>query len=688
MKTPTPETWVEEAQYEESLQGIPLEELCVHTIRTLAIDAVQAANSGHPGAPMALAPIAYVLSQEMRYNPRNPEWFDRDRFVLSAGHASMLLYAMLHLSGYDLPLDEIRYFRQWNSRTPGHPEHGLTAGVETTTGPLGQGLMTAVGMAIAEAHLGAVYNRPDHRIVDHRTYVLCSDGDLMEGASHEAASVAGHLRLGKLIAFYDDNRITIDGSTDLSYSDDAAGRFAAYGWHVQDIGDAANDLSAIRAALAAAREEADRPSLIIVRTHIGFGSPNKQDTSGVHGSPLGEDELALTKRAYGWPEEARFLVPERARAHMGEAVDRGAALETSWRDRLESHRSAYPDLAARFDAALHGTLPSDWDSELPSFDEADGPMATRKASGAALNAIARRIPWLIGGSADLAPSNNTLIEGTPNFGPGSYEGRNIRWGIREHVMCAASTGMALHGGIRPYAATFFVFTDYARPAIRLAALMRQPVIYVMTHDSIGLGEDGPTHQPVEHLAALRAMPGLRIIRPADANETVEAWREAILRMDGPTMLVLTRQGVPVIRVDGPGRAIELHRGGYILEDPDDADPDMILIASGSEVSLALEARQALIDTGVATRVVSMPSWEVFREQDTAYRNEVLPPSVRNRLAIEAGVALGWKEWVGDSGDVVSIDTFGASAPAGELLRQYGFSVENVVARARRVMEGI
>jgi len=688
MKTPTPETRVEEARYEEFLQGLPLEELCVDTIRTLAIDAIQAANSGHPGAPMALAPIAYVLSREMSYNPRNPEWFDRDRFVLSAGHASMLLYAMLHLSGYDLPLDEIRNFRQWNSRTPGHPEHGLTAGVETTTGPLGQGLMTAVGMAIAEAHLGAVYNRPDHPIVDHHTYVLCSDGDLMEGASHEAASLAGHLRLGKLIAFYDDNRITIDGSTDLSYSDDAAGRFAAYGWHVQDIGDAANDLSAIRAALAAAREEADRPSLIIVRTHIGFGSPNKQDTSGVHGSPLGEDELALTKRAYGWPEDARFLVPGRARAHMGEAVDRGAALETSWRDRLESYRSAYPDLAAQFDAALHDTLPPDWDSELPSFDEADGPMATRKASGAALNAIARRIPWLMGGSADLAPSNNTLIEGSPNFGPGSYEGRNLRWGIREHVMCAASTGMALHGGVRPYAATFFVFTDYARPAIRLAALMRQPVIYVMTHDSIGLGEDGPTHQPVEHLAALRAMPGLRVIRPADANETVEAWREAILRMDGPTMLVLTRQGVPVIRVDGPGRAIGLHRGGYILEDPDDADPDMILIASGSEVSLALEARQALIDTGVATRVVSMPSWEVFREQDTAYRNEVLPPSVRNRLAIEAGVALGWKEWVGDSGDVVSIDTFGASAPAGELFRQYGFTVENVVARARRVMEGV
>ena len=687
MKTPAPETRAEEVQEAVSLQGMAVEELSIQTIRTLAIDAIQKANSGHPGAPMALAPVAYVLSREMRFNPRNPHWFDRDRFVLSAGHASMLLYGMLHLSGYDLPLEEIRSFRQWDSRTPGHPEHGLTAGVETTTGPLGQGIMTAVGMAMAEAHLGAVYNRPGHTVVDHFTYVVCSDGDFMEGASHEGGSLAGHLGLGKLIAIYDDNRITIDGSTDLTYSDDAAARFRAYGWHVQDLGDAANDLVAIRSALATARSEAARPSLIIIRSHIGYGSPNKQDTAGVHGSPLGEEEVALTKKAYGWPEDQPFLVPERAREHMGEAVERGAASESEWRARFDAYRTAHGELADQFEDALEARLPADWDSGLPSFDEADGPMATRKASGVALNAIADRLPWLIGGSADLAPSNNTLIKTSGDFGPADYAGRNVRWGIREHVMCAASTGMALHGGLRPYAATFFVFTDYARPAIRLAALMRQPVIYIMTHDSIGLGEDGPTHQPIEHLAALRAMPGLRIIRPADANETVEAWREAIVRLDGPTMLVLTRQSVPVLRVDGPGRAIGLSMGAYILEDADDADPDLILIASGSEVALALEARLTLVESGVATRVVSMPSWEIFREQETAYQHEVLPPAVKNRLAIEAGVALGWREWIGDAGDVISINTYGASAPADVLFQQFGYSVENVVARALRLVEG-
>ncbi len=687
MKTPVPEDRAEEFRDAVSLEEMSVEELSIQTIRTLAIDAIQQANSGHPGAPMALAPVAYVLSRQMRYNPRNPTWFDRDRFVLSAGHASMLLYGMLHLSGYDLPLDEIREFRQWDSRTPGHPEHGLTAGVETTTGPLGQGIMTAVGMAMAEAHLGAVYNRPSHTVVDHFTYVVCSDGDLMEGASHEAGSLAGHLRLGKLIAVYDDNGITIDGTTDLAYSDDAAARFKAYGWHVQDIGDAANDLDALRGALEAARAQTDRPSLIIVRSHIGFGSPNKQDTSAAHGAPLGEEEVALTKKTYGWPADARFLVPPRALEHMREAVARGGAAEEEWRARFEAYRSAHPDLAEQFENALEGKLPPDWSSALPSFDEADGPMATRKASGAALNAIADRLPWLIGGSADLAPSNNSLIAGSDDFGPANYAGRNIRWGIREHVMAAASTGMALHGGLRPFAATFFVFTDYARPAIRLAALMRQPVIYVMTHDSIGLGEDGPTHQPVEHLAALRAMPGLRVIRPADANETVEAWREAIVRRDGPTMLVLTRQGVPVLRVDGPGRAIGLQLGAYILEDVDDADPDLILVASGSEVALALEAREVLAASGVATRVVSMPSWEIFREQGLEYQHEVFPPEVKNRLAIEAGVSLGWREWVGSSGAVISIETFGASAPAGELFRQYGYSVDNVVAEARRLLEG-
>ena len=686
MKTPAPDTRAEEIPDAISLQEMDVEELSIQTIRTLAIDAIQKANSGHPGAPMALAPVAYLLSREMRFNPHNPTWFDRDRFVLSAGHASMLLYAMLHLTGYNLSLDEIRAFRQWDSRTPGHPEHGLTAGVETTTGPLGQGIMTAVGMAMAEAHLGAVYNRPGHTVVDHFTYVVCSDGDLMEGASHEAGSFAGHLRLGKLIAIYDDNRITIDGSTDLTFSDDTASRFRAYGWDVQDLGEAANDLAAIRGALAAARSETERPSLIIVRSHIGFGSPNKQDTAAAHGSPLGEDEVVLTKKAYGWPEDARFLVPKRALEHMREAVKRGAEAESEWRARFDAYRAAYPELADQLESALEGRLPAEWGTDLPSFDAADGPMATRKASGAALNAIADRLPWLIGGSADLAPSNNSLIGTSGDFGPADYSGRNVRWGIREHLMCAASTGMALHGGLRPYAATFFVFTDYARPAIRLAALMRQPVIYVMTHDSIGLGEDGPTHQPVEHLAALRAMPGLRIIRPADANETVEAWREAIVRRDGPTMLVLTRQSVPVLRVEGPGRAIGLSMGAYIGEVADDADPDLIHIASGTEVAPALEARHSLAASGVATRVVSMPSWEIFREQDVAYRHEILPPEVKHRLAIEAGVSLGWREWLGDGGDVIGIDTFGASAPAGILFEQYGFGVDNVVATARRLLE--
>ena len=687
MKSSAPGARAEEGRDAPSMEEMSLEELSIQTIRTLAIDAVQKANSGHPGAPMALAPLAYALSREMRYNPRNPDWFDRDRFVLSAGHASMLLYAMLYLSGYDLPLGEIERFRQWGSRTPGHPEHGLTPGVETTTGPLGQGIMTAVGMAMAEAHLGAVYNRPDHSIIDHHTYVICSDGDLMEGASHEAASLAGHLRLGKLIVVYDDNRITIDGSTDLTYSDDVPGRFRAYGWDVQDLGESANDVTAIRGALSAARAAQDRPSLIVLRSHIGYGSPNKQDTAAAHGSPLGEDEVARTKQAYGWPVDSSFLVPERALDHMREAVAKGTADEAAWKVRLEAYRSAYPELAAQLEAALEGNLPSDWHSGLPVYDEADGPMATRKASGAALNAIAKRVPWLMGGSADLAPSNNTLLEGSGDFGPDDYAARNVRWGVREHLMAAASSGMALHGGIRPYAATFFVFTDYARPAIRLAALMRLPVIFVMTHDSIGLGEDGPTHQPIEHLAGLRAMPGLRLIRPADANETVEAWREAISRTDGPTMLVLTRQSVPVLRVDGPGRAIGLHMGAYILEDADDARPDLILIASGSEVAVALEARQRLMAEGIGTRVVSMPSWEVFREQERAYQREVLPPEVTRRLAIEAGSRLGWREWVGDAGEVLGIEGFGASAPADELFEQYGFTVDNIVQTGLRMAAG-
>lgn len=633
---------------------------------------------------MALAPAAYLLSRQMRYNPRNPDWFDRDRFVLSAGHASMLLYAMLHLSGYDLPLEELKRFRQLDSMTPGHPETGETPGVETTTGPLGQGLMNAVGMAMAGAHLAAIYNRQDHTIVDHNIYVVCSDGDLMEGASHEAGSLAGHLGLGKLIVLYDDNRITIDGSTDLAWSDDVPARFESYGWHVQKIGDAANDLPALAGAFETARATTDRPSLIVVRSHIGFGAPNKQDTAAAHGSPLGVDEVALTKRAYGWPEDATFHVPESVREHMGEAVARGEADEHEWIQRMAAYREAHAELAAQLEASIRQELPDGWADAMPGFDPTDGAMATRAASGSALQTAAERIPWLLGGSADLAPSNNTLLPFTGDFARDAWENRNVRWGVREHVMCAAASGMALHGGVRPYVATFLVFTDYARPAIRLAALMGQPVIYVMTHDSIGLGEDGPTHQPVEHLAALRAIPGLVVIRPADANETVDAWVTAIGRTAGPTLLALTRQKLPTM-----SRAISsggVSRGGYIVADADDSSPDLILIGTGSEVSIALEARERLARVGVQARVVSLPSWELFRAQDPSYRDFVLPPSVDRRIAIEAGIDMGWREWIGDRGAFVGMTGFGASAPGAELFGHFGITAEVVVRSAEQLLE--
>lgn len=663
-----------------------IEQLTIHTIRTLSIDAVQAANSGHPGAPMALAPIAYLLSRQLEVNPRNPEWPDRDRFVLSAGHASMLLYSMLHLSGYDVDLDEIKSFRQWESKTPGHPEYGMTPGVETTTGPLGQGLMTAVGMALAEAHLGANYNRPDLSIIDHHTYVLASDGDMMEGASHEAGSLAGHLGLGKLIVIYDDNRITIDGPTDLSFSDDTGARFASYGWHVQNLGDASEDLPALADALEEARAETRRPSLILVRSHIGYGSPNKQDTSAAHGAPLGADEVRLTKEAYGWPVDEEFFVPERVRAHMSEVVERGARLEEDWKARFAEYRERFPAEAARLEQALAGRLPDGWDAALPEFSPSDGAIATRSASGSALNAVAAAVDTLIGGSADLAGSNSTRIKTSGDVGPGAWQHRNVNWGIREQAMCAACSGMSLHGGTRPFAATFLVFTDYARPAIRLAALMEQPVIYVMTHDSIGLGEDGPTHQPIEHLAALRAIPGMRVIRPADANETVQAWHVAMSRTDGPTLLALSRQKLPVITPADPRGPGGTARGAYILAEADGDTPDLILIATGSEVSVAVEARSMLADRGIRCRVVSMPSWELFREQDLAYRNEVLPPQVSRRISIEAGCTQGWREWVGDAGISIGIDTFGASAPAGELFERFGLSADAVVRRAEDLLK--
>ncbi len=671
----------------EKLDQMGVEELSIQTIRTLAIDAVQKANSGHPGAPMALAPVAYTLfRQVMRHNPRNPRWPDRDRFVLSNGHASMLLYATLYLSGYDLPLAELQNFRQWGSKTPGHPEAHLTPGVETTTGPLGQGVMNSVGMALAEAHLAAVYNREGHQIIDHYTYAICSDGDLMEGASHEAASLAGHLGLSKLIWIYDDNHISIEGNTELAYSDDVAKRFEGYHWHVQNLGEKANDVTALSEALAAAKAEKSKPSLIIVRTHIGYGSPHKQDTSEVHGSPLGEEEVRLTKRNYGWPEDQTFLVPERALQHMREVVDRGKQWEAEWQEKWQAYEKAHPELAARLKAALSGELPEGWDRDIPHFEPANGPMATRKASGAVINAFADKIPWFIGGSADLSPSTNTLIKSSGYFARGAYANRNIAWGVREHVMCAACSGMALHGGVRPFGATFFVFTDYARPAIRLAALSELPVIYVMTHDSIGLGEDGPTHQPVEHLPSLRAMPNLYLIRPADANETAFAWRAALRRRNGPTILVLTRQGLPIIDRQHYAGAEGVLKGAYVLSREKGSRPDALLLASGSEVAIILEAQKRLAVEGIDARVVSMPSWELFRDQPPEYRDEVLPPAVKARVAVEAAAPFGWREWVGDAGEIIGVNRFGASAPYKVIYEKLGLTPENVVEKTKKVLD--
>ena len=653
-----------------------LDQLCINTVRTLAMDAVQQADSGHPGTAMALAPLAYVLWQRhLRYNPANPDWADRDRFVLSCGHACMLLYSTLYLTGYDLTLDEIKQFRQWGTRTPGHSEHGVTPGVEATTGPLGQGTGNAVGMAIAEAQLAALFNRPGHEIVDHYTYFLASDGDLMEGISHEACSLAGHLKLGKLIGFYDDNHITIDGDTALTFSDDTGKRFEAYGWHVQSVADG-NALDALDNAIQAAKRVTERPSLIIVRTHIGWGSPHKQDTAEAHGAPLGVEEIKLTKQNLGWPTLEPFHVPGEALAHWRRAQARGAGLEAEWRKKWDAYRKAHPELGVELERRLAGKLPDGWDAALPEFGPKDA-QATRAASGKVINALAPKLPELIGGSADLAGSNNTDIKGA---GPG----RNFHFGIREHGMAATVNGILLHGGFIPFCGTFLIFSDYMRPSIRLAALTHLRPIYVFTHDSIGLGEDGPTHQPIEQLSTLRAIPNMTVIRPADATEVVEAWRAAILHQHGPVALVLTRQKVSVVDRTKYAPAAGLHRGGYVLAEAPGGKPEIVLMGTGSEVELVLAAYERLTADGRRLRAVSMPCLEFFAKQPQSYRDSVLPPGVP-RVAVEAAAPMSWHRWMGERGVIVGIERFGASAPYQRIYQELGLTVDRIVTEAKRLL---
>jgi transketolase len=660
-----------------------LDRLAIDTIRTLSIDAVQQANSGHPGAPMGAAPMAYVLwTRFLRHAPTHPEWPDRDRFVLSAGHASMLLYSLLHLTGYDLSLEELTKFRQWGSLTPGHPEHGLTPGVEATTGPLGQGLANAVGMAIAERRLGFEFNRDEHPIVDHWTYVIASDGDMQEGIASEASSLAGHLRLGKLLVLYDDNGIQLDGPTSMAWSEDVPKRFDAYGWHTQRVADG-NDLVAIEMAIEAARGD-DRPSLIAVKTHIGYGSPNKQDSQKAHGSPLGPDEVRLVKEAYGWDPDKTFYVPDEALRVFRRAVETGDDLVTAWDHRLDAYADAHPRLAATFRRRIAGELAGGWDKELKTYG-AGTEIATRNASQEAIQALAGPVPELFGGAADLSESNLTDVKGEPNFSP-DEPGRNLRFGVREHGMGGIANGIAYHGGFIPYDATFLTFSDYMRGAVRLSALAGVHVIDVWTHDSVGLGEDGPTHQPVEHYAALRAIPNLWFVRPGDANETVAAWALAVERRDGPVALALTRQKLPVLAGTAEKARDGLRRGGYVLRDPAGAgEPDLILMATGSELQLAFAAAENLEADGIRTRVVSLPCWETFELQDQAYRDAVLPPSVRKRVSVEIGVSLGWDRWVGEEGAIIGLDHFGASAPAGTIFEKFGFTADRVTDVGRRVV---
>ena len=659
-----------------------LDQLSVTTIRTLCMDAVQKANSGHPGAPMGLAPAAYVLFKRfLKHNPKNPAWIDRDRFVLSGGHVSSLLYSLLYLFGYGLELDDLKNFRQWKSRTPGHPEYGDTPGVETTTGPLGQGIANAVGMAIAERHLAARFNMEEKKLIDHFTYVMCGDGDLMEGVALEAISLAGHLGLGKLILIYDDNGITIEGKTDIAFTENVRAKFESQNWHVVTVEDG-NDLNAIQKAIQAGKDAVARPSLVQIKTHIAYGSPNKQDSADAHGAPLGVDEIKLVKQFYNAPDED-FHVPEQVLENCRKALTFGEGFEQSWQEVFHGYKTQYTEHAAKFVDAVSGFLTEGWDAKIPVFNPEDNPVATRAASGQVLNAIADNLPVLMGGSADLAPSNKTYLTSSTEFQKDDWEGRNIRFGVREHAMGAIMSGMYLHSGVRPYGGTFLVFADYMRPAIRLAALMNLPLIYVFTHDSVAVGEDGPTHQPVEHLAALRAIPGLKVVRPADANETAYAWKQALETVDSPTALILSRQKLPTL--DLSKRDGEFNYGAYTVEHV--TDPDMLLIATGSEVHLCVEAAQTLAEKhDIKASVVSMPSWEWFEKSPAAYKERILPSSITKRLAVEAGISMGWEKYIGPEGRTISIDKFGASAPGGTVMTAYGFSADNIVSEAVALMK--
>ncbi|HQF41322.1 MAG TPA: transketolase [Ignavibacteriaceae bacterium] len=664
-----------------------IEQLTINTIRTLSIDAIQKANSGHPGMPMGMAPIAYALYYKaMKHNPLNPKWFNRDRFILSAGHGSMLLYSVLHLAGYNISMDDIKNFRQWESKTPGHPEIDHSIGVETTTGPLGQGFATAIGMAIARDYMAALFNKDDIKLIDHGIWGICSDGDLMEGISHEAASLAGHLKLDKLVFFYDDNRITIDGKTDICYSDDVAKRFESYGWQVLSINDV-NDIELVERVIKMARSNYQKPTLVITKTHIGFGSPNKQDKSSSHGAPLGEEEVKLTKRNLGMPEDKTFYVPEEVYKRFRGISECGQEAEDMWNEKVNEYKSKYPQDYALFESVMNFEFNDNWLNHLPKYENFDEKIATRVVSGKVLNAAAIDIPTLIGGSADLNESNMTEIKSSKSFSAENRSGKNIHFGIREHTMGAILNGMAIYGGIIPFGATFLIFSDYMRPAIRLAALMKQKVIYIFTHDSIGLGEDGPTHQPIEQLASLRAMPNLVVLRPADANETIEAWKYALNHTGGPVALILTRQKLPVINRNKYTSCEGVKNGAYIIKDSD-GKPDLILLASGSEVSLCLDAAETLQSEGIKTRVVNFVSWEIFEKQTDEYKNSILPKDVKARLSVEMGVSQGWKKYVGDYGDSLSIEKFGASAPDSVLFKQYGFTKENIISLARKILNNL